>query len=153
MRTLLLAVLVLAGCSSRFATVTSGTYDCTALVATNTCGVPLATSTKTIELSGGGTDVISLSAPTSAALTAAPDVPWGTVQFGAQSEPLRYLTSGNLRCGSATALMGTEAQLTEFGPDMLRLTVVHRYIGATSCAPSGSEPCELTFNVTCSHRN
>ncbi|MBL9006647.1 MAG: hypothetical protein JNJ46_20495 [Myxococcales bacterium] len=153
MRTLLLAIWVLAGCSSRFASVTSGAYDCTALVATNTCGVPLATSMKTVELSGGGTDVISLSAPTSAALTAAPDVPWGTVQFGAQIEPLRYLTSGNLRCGSATAILGTQAELTEFGGDWLRLTVLHRYIGATSCVPSGSEPCELTFNVTCSHRN
>lgn len=151
MRTLVSLTLFVCGCASRFAALSPGDYDCTALVAVNTCRAPLATSRKTIEISGAGSDVISFPAPDITVLNAAPSVPWGTIQFGVQSDPFSYHAAGRGPCRSGTAGAVIDAQISELANDSLRLRIDLGFTGAAACTPAATDSCELAFDMSCKH--
>jgi hypothetical protein len=148
MRSSVLLLLLLGGCASRFASLTSGPYACTATPTTNTCNAALAAGSATVELSGGGSDLISLEAPAYTAVSD-PELRWATVQFGAQANPLSYYVDVGFPCGDGEARAVLDAQLLELGDDALRYAATYRYTNVAACSADGVPSCELVFDVRC----
>jgi hypothetical protein len=148
MRSSALILLLLAGCAPRFGSLSSGPYTCTATPATNTCNASLGADTEPVELSGGGSDVISLTAPAYSAVSDTEFV-WSTVQFGAQANPLSYYVDIRFPCGGGEARAVLDAQIVELGDDALRTTVAYRFTNVADCSADGVPSCELLFDVRC----
>ncbi|HVY46033.1 MAG TPA: hypothetical protein VHB21_09145 [Minicystis sp.] len=145
------SALVVGGCSSkRFGALESGTYACRALVTSNDCGINIGTKVQSVTLQGGGTNSVSLGAPSEAAISGSND--WSTVQFGSQADPNTYAAHGVDGCGAGQSYAYEEkASLETVHENQLTFHVNYDYSNIAACGFSSAteNTCTLAFEVTC----
>lgn len=150
---------VLAGCSAgpaHFDAVRSGSYECTADVVTNTCGLSIPTSSRRVEVDGG-TDLLSLLAPSDGALANAPfEPPWSSIQFGAGAgDPDVVEGSGSAACdtGAQHHLYSfvIRAEVTRAASDELVIDLLYDYSDIAACVFTSTpvDACQLAWTVRC----
>jgi hypothetical protein len=152
-------VIAVVGCSSgpaHFEAVRSGSYDCTADVVTNTCGANVPASSRRVDVDGGGTDLISLLAPSDGALETAPfEPPWSSIQFGLGSDPDVVDGSGSDACDDGISghvyAFTNHAEVTRATEDELVIDVRYDFSDIAACAFTSMpvDACRLEWNVRC----
>jgi hypothetical protein len=156
---LALVALTSAGCASRFSSLHSGNYECTATLTSSTCAEVLpASSAYPTELVGGGSDIVSIDMPSEASRFHG-DVSLQTFQFGAQSDTMAYGYSSNATCMPAVgttpatdAPIVVLARITLMGTDALDVHITNDYPDYRACTaptPATSGPCQIVWDVHC----
>ena len=141
--------LFLAGCSTaRFGALTPGVYECTSEVLLNTCEIPIASSSRLVELAGD--EAYGLYAPSTHSGTngfASP--PWNPIQFGSQANPYGYRVSQSASCGESSSFRAElSSRVTRLAEDALEFEHELQFDDVARCGMP-VDSCTVRYAIRC----